>query len=212
MVNPHWPYLPKRQENYETEEEREAIEGVWNTISEDPLNYQFFYHILDGDEGGRPPKIVALDGYKEMENTFFNQKDKLCLHAIARSNNKEALQHPVVRMLIRSKWRSYGHLFLKITRILEILLESEINSGNRYESFRDEDDEGNRTLMHYAAELGFLQVIKTLVRKCPELLVVKTEEQFKPVERRAMLPVELAIVTENDDVAAFLVRVMWYER
>ena len=32
MMNPHWPYLPQRQENYETEEEREAIEGVWNTI------------------------------------------------------------------------------------------------------------------------------------------------------------------------------------
>lgn len=66
--------------------------------------------------------------------------------------------------------------------------------------------------MHYAAEHGFLHVTKTLVRKCPELLVVKTEEQLKPVEKRAMLPVELAIVTENDDVAAFLVRVMWHER
>ena len=51
MVNPDWPYLPKRQENYETEEEREAIEGVWKTISDDPLNYHFYYHILDGDEG-----------------------------------------------------------------------------------------------------------------------------------------------------------------
>ena len=57
MMNPHWPYLPQRQENYETEMEREAIEGVWNTISDDPLNYHFYYHILDGDEGGRPPKI-----------------------------------------------------------------------------------------------------------------------------------------------------------
>ena len=36
MLNPHWPYLPQRQENYETEREREAIEGVWNTISDDP--------------------------------------------------------------------------------------------------------------------------------------------------------------------------------
>lgn len=95
---------------------------------------------------------------------------------------------------------------------MEILLESEINTGNRYESFRNEDDETNKTLMHYAAEHGFLYVTKTLVRKCPELLVVKTEEQLKPVEKRAMLPVELAIVTENDDVAAFLVRVMWHER
>ena len=88
MVDPHWLYLPKRQENYETEEEREAIEGVWNTISDDPLNYHFYYHILEGDEGGRPPKIMASDGHKEMENKYFNLNDKSCLHAIAKSNNK----------------------------------------------------------------------------------------------------------------------------
>ena len=66
--------------------------------------------------------------------------------------------------------------------------------------------------MHYAAELGFLQVTKTLVKKCPLLLALKTKDQQKPVEKRAMLPVELAIAAENDDVAAFLIRVMWHER
>ncbi|XP_022777936.1 uncharacterized protein LOC111319424 [Stylophora pistillata] len=114
MVNPHWPYLPQRQENYETEEEREAIEGVWKTISDDPLSYHFYYHILDGDEEGRPPKILASDGRIPIENKHFNWKDKSCLHAIAKSKNKEALQHPVVRMLVKSKWRSYGHLFLSL--------------------------------------------------------------------------------------------------
>ncbi|XP_022779717.1 uncharacterized protein LOC111321174, partial [Stylophora pistillata] len=114
MMNPHWPYLPRRQENYETELEREAIEGVWKTISDDPLNYYFYYHILDGDEGGRPPKIVASDGQQQIENKYFNWRDNSCLHAIAMSNNKEALQHPVVRMLIKTKWRSYGHLFLSL--------------------------------------------------------------------------------------------------
>ncbi|XP_022809424.1 uncharacterized protein LOC111346400 [Stylophora pistillata] len=114
MVNPHWPYLPQRQEKYETEEEKEAIEGVWKTITDDPLNYHFYYHILDGDEGGRPPKIMASDGHQQIVNNYFNGKNKSCLHTIAKSNNKEALQHPVVRMLIRSKWRSYGHLFLSL--------------------------------------------------------------------------------------------------
>ena len=66
--------------------------------------------------------------------------------------------------------------------------------------------------MHYAAELGFLQVTKTLMKKCPLLLALKTKDQRKPVEKRAMLPVELAIAAENDDVAAFLIRVMWHER
>ena len=91
MVNPHWPYLPKRQENYETEIEREAIEGVWNTISDDPLNCHFYYHILDGDEGGRPPKIGDSDEHQQIENKYFNWRDKSCLHAIAKSNNKVSL-------------------------------------------------------------------------------------------------------------------------
>ena len=39
-----------------------------------------------------------------------------------------------------------------------------------------------------------------------------TEDQRKPVKKRAMLPVELAMVAENDDVAAYLVRVMWHGR
>ena len=103
MMSPHWPYLPQRQENYETEEEREAIEGVWNTISDDPLNYHFYYHILDGDEGGRPPKILDSDGYKQIENKHFNWKDKSCLHAIAKGNNKvrfRSKDNQILRKLI----------------------------------------------------------------------------------------------------------------
>ena len=82
MMNPHWPYL---------EMEREAIEGVWNTVSDDPLNYHFYYHILDGDEGGQPPQIMTSDGHKQMENKYFSWEDKSCLHAIAKSNNKVSL-------------------------------------------------------------------------------------------------------------------------
>ena len=42
IVNPHWPHLPKRKESYENEEEKEGIEGAWNTITDDPLEYHFF--------------------------------------------------------------------------------------------------------------------------------------------------------------------------
>ena len=76
-----------------------------------------------------------------------------------------------------------------MNRFLKILLDSELNSGDRYESFRDKD-KAKRTLLHYAAELGFLQVTKTLVKKLPELLSLKTKAQLKPVEKRAMLPIE----------------------
>ena len=101
---------------------------------------------------------------------------------------------------------------MQINQLLEILLESELNSENRYEKFRDTGVKAEKTLMHYAAELGFLRVTKTLVKKCPLLLTMTTEDQRKPVKKRAMLPVEMAIEAEKDDVAAYLIRVMWYKR
>ena len=88
MVNPHWPHLPKRKDDYDNEEEEEGIEGVWSTIPDDPLDYHFYYHILDGDESGRPPKVMASEGNKLNVNEYFNQHDKSCLHLIAKSNNK----------------------------------------------------------------------------------------------------------------------------
>lgn len=48
-----------------------------------------------------------------------------------------------------------------------------------------------------------------LVKKCPALLGVKTKVHKK---RRALLPVEVALVTENDEVAAYLIRAMWIDK
>ncbi|CAH3156925.1 unnamed protein product [Pocillopora meandrina] len=112
MVIPHWPYLPQRKDTYDTDEEEEGIEGAWSTITDDPLSYHFYYHILDGGEGGRPPKIIESVEDKQIDNKYFSLKDKSCLHLIAKSKNMEALQHPVVRMLIKTKWNSYGFVFL----------------------------------------------------------------------------------------------------
>ncbi|CAH3156923.1 unnamed protein product, partial [Pocillopora meandrina] len=114
MVNPHWPHLPKRKESYKNEHEKEGIEGAWRTITDDPVDYHFYYHILDGDEGGRSPKLTTLDEEKQTNNKHFNWRDRSCLHLIAKSKNKEALQHPLVRMLVKTKWKSYGHSFLSL--------------------------------------------------------------------------------------------------
>ncbi|XP_066015367.1 transient receptor potential cation channel subfamily V member 5-like [Pocillopora verrucosa] len=121
MVNPHWPHLPKRKEKYDSDKERAGIEGVWRTIPDDPLDYHFYYHILDGDEGGRPPKVFMLGGQGLTENKYFNWRDKSCLHVIAKSRNLEALQHPVVRMLVKAKWKSYGHFFLSLQAALYVI-------------------------------------------------------------------------------------------
>ena len=103
MVNPHWPYLPKLKETYQTDEEREGIEGAWRTITDDPLEYHFCYHILDGDEGGRPPMLLLSNGEVQTVNEHFNPRDKCCLHVIAKSKNM---------VMVRSRLKTnYCHLF-----------------------------------------------------------------------------------------------------
>ena len=92
MLNPHWPYLPKRKDHYVSQEEKEGIEGVWKSIPDDPLNYQFYYAILDSDEGGQPPKVLLTGQDQESENKYFNWGDKSCLNMIAKSNNKVHLK------------------------------------------------------------------------------------------------------------------------
>lgn len=89
------------------------------------------------------------------------------------------------------------------------MLGSELNFKNRYQTFRDETVKTKKTLLHYAAELRFLHVTKTLVKKCPVLLTLKTKQAKK---KRALFSVELALLAENDEVAAYLVRSMWHKR
>ena len=98
----------------------------------------------------------------------------------------------------------------QINQLLEILLESELNFRNRYQMFRDRGQKSRKTLMHYAAELGFLHVTKTLVKKCPGLLALMTREPYR--EKQGLLPVELALLTQNDDVAAYLIQLMSHNR
>ena len=88
MVNPLWPHLPRRKDNYDNQEEKEGIEGAWSTIPDNPFNYQFYYHILDGDEAGQPPKVMSSGENKLTDNEYFNRRDNSCLHVIAKSNNK----------------------------------------------------------------------------------------------------------------------------
>ncbi|KAK3755623.1 hypothetical protein QZH41_017628 [Actinostola sp. cb2023] len=124
MVNPHWPYLPEKKSDYLSMEEEEGIEGAWATLPEDPLDYHFFYHVLDGDDGGRPPKIRDpkrdQTSNKLVQNRFYNSKSPSCLNIIANSDNIDAVRHPVVRMLIRMKWEAYGKKILCIRAVVYV--------------------------------------------------------------------------------------------
>lgn len=87
-----------------------------------------------------------------------------------------------------------------------------MNKDNRYETFRDQSEEDEKTLLHYAAEQNFYHVARTLIRFCPGLLALKTESVLTPVKKRALLPVEVALNENNDEAAAVMLRHMSHER
>ena len=76
------------------------------------MDYHFYYHILDGDEEGRPPKVMMPGGHRQTENKYFNWRDKSCLHVIAKSRNmvrlrclkKVIILHVVILCLEKCMW------------------------------------------------------------------------------------------------------------
>lgn len=70
------------------------------------------------------------------------------------------------------------------------------------------NDRSCPTLLHLAAEKNFLGVVKLVLRYSPKLLYRKTE---KYDDERPYLPVETAILSYKDDVAAYLINQMKHE-
>ena len=60
-------------------------------------------------------------------------------------------------------------------------------------------------MLHYSTEPGFLQVAKTLVKRYPGQLTVKT---IAPRKKRGLLPVEVALINENNKTPAYLTRMI----
>ena len=94
LINPHWPYLPQSREDDENQDE---IECVLSSVPDDPMNYDFFYHILEADNNGRQPKIevaIEVDEHgtpiktQTRPNPKFNHMSRSCLRRIAESGNK----------------------------------------------------------------------------------------------------------------------------
>ncbi|XP_020624661.1 uncharacterized protein LOC110062138 [Orbicella faveolata] len=94
------------------------------------MNYDFFYHVLEADDSGRQPKIEVATEVDEhgtaiktqtLPNPKFNHKSLSCLRRIAESGNKEAVQHPVVRMLVSRKWNNFAHWWFCVQASFYIL-------------------------------------------------------------------------------------------
>ena len=97
LINPRWPYLPDRRDDDESDAD---IQRALENVPDDPMNYDFFYHILEADENGRQPKIEMATEFDENEeptkfewlaNPDFNRKSVSCLRRIADSENKVIL-------------------------------------------------------------------------------------------------------------------------
>ena len=81
LVNPYWPYLPEKMK--ELGENSDRIERAWSSVPDDPVNYDFFYHVLDADDQGREPKLD-----ERTLNELFNPKSMSFLRCIAESDDK----------------------------------------------------------------------------------------------------------------------------
>ena len=77
LVKPYWPYLPEKFE------ELQLDERAGSGVPDDPLNYYFWYHLLEADDQGRQPNIDEQKG-----NKMFNLKSVSCLRQIAESGDK----------------------------------------------------------------------------------------------------------------------------
>nr|XP_047135612.1 uncharacterized protein LOC101236412 isoform X2 [Hydra vulgaris] len=104
LMNPYWPFQPINQAEKEIE---------WYDMPKAPLSHHFFFQLLDGDDKGNAP---------ENNNKRFNYRSKSCLHLIAHSSScREAIQHPVVRLLVKRKWNDYGQNIMRINAGLYLI-------------------------------------------------------------------------------------------
>lgn len=87
------------------------------------------------------------------------------------------------------------------------MLERDCNQEYKY--YRDDEDPAHPTLLHLAAERNFLYIAKVLVGKYPSLLNMETEQVG---DEREYLPVEKALMSFNDETAAYLMSEMTPER
>eukprot|EP00118_Oscarella_pearsei_P004801 m.21026 g.21026 ORF g.21026 m.21026 type:complete len:720 (+) comp28127_c0_seq6:46-2205(+) len=84
-----------------------VLDCMIEPIEARPDWFRLYYQILDGDSAGRSPK-----------NPHFDSESRSCLQIIARSNNKEAVYHDVVRLLLKRKWKEFAGTIYKMRTVM----------------------------------------------------------------------------------------------
>ncbi len=94
LINPRWPYLSDSQDG---DLHNDDIQRALESLPDDPMNYDFHYHILEADENGRCPQIEVATEFDSkndpisfgwITNENFNENSVSCLRRIADSENK----------------------------------------------------------------------------------------------------------------------------
>ena len=55
LVSPHWPYMPEKFEELHLGQASGRFKRASSSVPDDPLNYYFWYHLLEADEHGIQP-------------------------------------------------------------------------------------------------------------------------------------------------------------
>ncbi|CAH3135142.1 unnamed protein product [Porites lobata] len=126
MVYPDWRHLPKYKEDYSSQLKRD-IELAWDSEPSEPTTYEFYYKILDGDNCGRDPS-----------DREYSWKSKSCLASIANSTNKESIQHPVIRQLVKRKWKTFARFWFSVCTGLYVTFLLLLSFALFYGSTRDD--------------------------------------------------------------------------
>lgn len=97
LVKPSWPYLSHLTAR---DESNENFKRAWESVSDEPLSFDFQYDVLETDENGRQPRVKVVTSFDEkgkpkdlaeVDNKRFNNKSVSCLRRIADSNNMVCL-------------------------------------------------------------------------------------------------------------------------
>lgn len=103
LVKPHWPNLPGKFQDFQLGVIGDRMSRACSSIPDDPLNYDFLYHMLDADDQGRQPKMDD-----QTVNKTFNTKSVSCLRQIAESEDKVGFEGYVLVFFIMENGEGVG--------------------------------------------------------------------------------------------------------
>ena len=103
------------------------------------------------------------------------------------------------------------HHSFQVNRLVSIILKEDRKGEGKYKYFKDKDELSWRTPLHLVAELNYATVARTILCHYPGQLYITTNPHAGNKNHRH-IPLELALLSFNDEVSALLIEHMKSER